>query len=145
MPVATLLANFPASATYAGQYARVSDLYSSVDEIMRCRFDGTNYRWVPQREAKTGTTAATSGTVTITPLVTPSTIRATGSLLGNLTFNPLTANAYDGQRHTVIMEGALGLFTSTLTGLLGSNITLAGNNATTIQFSAANNGWFKSA
>lgn len=138
--VANLIANFPPSAPYNGLYARVTDLYGSVDDIMRCRWDGTNYRWVPQREAFSGTTAATSGAVSITPLVTPPTLRATGTLLGNVTFSAVTTNAYIGQRQRIYMQGVLGLFTATITGLIGSNLTLLGNTYKDIEYGPT--GWF---
>jgi len=138
--VVALLSTYPASATYLNNYARVTDLYGSVDDIMRCRFDGANYRWVPQRTDFNGTTAATTGSVTITPLVTPPTLRGVGNLLGNVTFTPSATNAYIGQRQRIIMTGSLGIFTSTITGLLGSNLTLLGNSAKTIEYAAT--GWF---
>lgn len=140
MTVATLLATYPASSTYVGQYARVSDLYGSVDDIMRCRYDGTNYRWVPQRESFNGTSAATSGTITLTPLVTPPTLRLTGTLLGNMSVTTSATNAYIGQRQRVVMNGTLGLFTATITGLIGSNLTLLGGGSSVVEYGPT--GWF---
>lgn len=140
MTVANLISTYPPSATYSGLYARVTDLYGSVDDIMRCRYDGTNYRWVPQREAFSGTTAATSGSVNIVPLVTPPTLVVTGTLLGNISFTPSTTNAYIGQRQRIYMTGILGLFTATITGLLGSNLTLLGNTYKDIEYRSG--GWF---
>ncbi len=142
MTVADLLLNFPANASRQGLYARVSDLYGSVDDIMRCRFDGTNYRWVPQREAYSGTTAATSGTVNITPLVTPPTLRAVGNLLGNVSFVPSATNAYVGMRQRIYITGLLGVFTATITGLIGSNLTLLGGSFRDIEYGPT--GWFGS-
>lgn len=147
LTVATLLASYPPSATYQGWYARVSDLFNNgaaggVDEILRCRYDGTNYRWVPQRESFVGTSAQTSGTVTLSPLVTPPTLRLTGTLLGNTTVSPSATNAYLGQRYRVIMNGTLGIFAATITGLLGSNLTLLGNTVKDIEYGPT--GWFAS-
>lgn len=140
--VASLLSTYPPSVTYLGKYARVTDLYGTVDDIMRCRFDGTNYRWVPQRTEMAGNNTTTTGTVTVTPLVTPPTLRLTGNLLGNITITPASTNAYLGQRFRVIMVGTLGLFTSTITGLIGSNLTLLGNGTHDIEFGST--GWFQS-
>ncbi len=140
--VSQLMAAYPASASTFGLYARVSDLYGSVDDIMRCRFDGANYRWVPQREAYSGTTAATSGTVNITPLVTPPTLRAVGNLLGNVSFAPSATNAYVGMRQRIYVTGVLGIFTATITGLIGSNLTILGGSFRDIEYGPT--GWFGS-
>jgi hypothetical protein len=137
-----LLTNFPPSATYMNLYARVSDLYGSVDDIMRCRYDGTNYRWVPQREAFSGNNTATSGTISLVPIVSPPTLRITSNLTGNLSVVPTTTNAYIGQRFRVVQVGTLGLFTSTITGLIGSNLSLLGNSVKEIEFGPS--GWFQS-
>jgi hypothetical protein len=138
--VANLITNFPPYATYMGQYARVSDLYGSVDDIMRCRFDGVAYRWIPQRPSFSGVAANTGGTVPIVPLVTPPTLRLTGTLLGSMSVVPSSVNAYVGQQQRVIMEGTLGLFTASITGLVGSNLSLLGGGSKLIEYSA--NGWF---
>lgn len=145
MTVAQLMVNYPAAATYQGLYARVMDLYGSVDDIMRCRYDGANYRWVPQREAYGGTTAAAGGTISIIPLVTPPTLRLTATTLtSNLNVTPSSVNAYIGQRQRIIMPPSLtlGLFVSQVTGLIGSNITLLGGNVKDIEFGST--GWFQS-
>jgi len=142
MTVAQLMANYPPAVGYQGMYARVSDLYGSVDDIMRCRFDGVAYRWVPQRDTFNGSNAATTGTVTITPLITPPTLRLTGTLLGNMTIATNVTNAWIGMRQRVIQVGTIGLFTSTITGLLGSNLTLLGNTVKDIEYGAS--GWFAS-
>lgn len=151
MTVSDLMANFPAGAAYSGRYARVTNLYNNVsmtsaggvDDILRCRFDATNnvYRWVPQREAFNVSIAPTAGTTTLMPLVTPPTIRLTGTLLGNLTLTPSSTNAYVGQVFEVIQNSTLGLFLTTVTGLIGSNLTLLGN--TTQQFEFTSSGWVK--
>jgi len=145
MKVADLLANYPASVTYKNKYANVSDLYGSVEDVMRCRFDGTNYRWVPQREALSGTTAQATGTVAIIPLVTPPTLRLTATLLtGNVQIQPSTVNAYNGQRSRIIMPSSitLGLYVVQITGLLGSNLSLLAGNVKDIEFGQG--GWFAS-
>ncbi len=151
MTISDLMANFPASAAYRGLYARVNNLYNNVsttaaggvDDIVRCRFDVVNntYRWVPQREAFNVAIAPTSGTTTLLPLVTPPTVRLTGTLLGNLTINPSATNAYVGQVFQVIQNSTLGLFVTTITGLLGSNVTLLGNTSQLFEFTST--GWVK--
>jgi len=145
MTIADLMANYPPGSGLVGMYARVSDLYGSVDDIMRCRYDGINYRWVPQREAFGGTTAAAGGNVSILPLITPPTLRfTTGALTANLNVTPSSVNAYIGQRQRIIMPPALslGLFVVQLTGLLGSNISLLAGNTRDIEFGPT--GWFQS-
>lgn len=151
MTIADLMTNFPPSVTYRGLYARVSNLYNNigtastggVDDIVRCRLDVTNntYRWVPQREAFNVSIAPTGGTASLIPLVTPPTVRLTGTLLGNLTITPSSTNAYVGQVFQVIQNSTLGLFATTITGLIGSNITLLGNS--TQQFEFTSSGWVK--
>lgn len=138
--VANLIASFPPSPTYMGQYARVSDLYGAVDDIMRCRFDGVAYRWIPQRPSFSATSVATSGTVSIVPLVTAPTLRLTATLLGNMSVVPSSTNAFVGQQQRVIMDGVLGLFTTTITGLIGSNLSLLGGGAKLIEYGPT--GWF---
>lgn len=151
MTISDLMTNFPAGATYAGKYARISNLYNNVsttatggvDDIVRCRFDATNsvYRWVPQREAFNVSITPTGGNTNLTPLVTPPTVRLAGTLVGNLTITPSTTNAYIGQVFSVIQNSTLGLFVTTVTGLLGSNLTLLGN--TTQNFEFTSGGWVK--
>jgi len=138
--VANLIASFPPSPMYMGQYARVSDLYGAVDDIMRCRFDGVAYRWIPQRPNFAGVATTTSGSINILPLVTPPTLRLTGTLLGNMSVVPSATNAFIGQQQRVIMDGVLGLFTATITGLIGSNLSLLGGGAKLIEYGPT--GWF---
>lgn len=138
--VSALHTNFPPSATYFGQYARVSDLFGSVDDIMRCRYDGVAYRWVPQRPNFVGVNTATGGALTITPLVTPPTLRLTGTLLSNLNITPVATNAFVGMQQKIVQEGVLGLFSATITGLIGSNLTLLGNTTRVIEYGPT--GWF---
>jgi len=141
--IAALHTDFPPSLSTLGMYARVSDLYQAVDDIMRCRWDGVAYRWVPQRPNFAGTRSETGGNISILPLVTPPTLRLTGSLISNLTITPSITNAFVGQKQTVVQEGALNLLTSTITGLIGSNLTLLGSNARVIEYGPT--GWFASA
>ena len=151
MTINDLLTNYPAQASRAGQYARVSNLFNGasavastgVDEIVRCRYDATQglYRWVPQREAYNISMPATNGTASLVPLVTPPTIRFNGTLAGNLTITPSATNAYVGQRFTVIQNSVLGLFVTSITGLLGSNITLLGGATQDLEYTAS--GWVK--
>ncbi len=139
MTVADLLVTFPASAANMGKYARVTDLYGSVDDVLRCRFDGVNYRWVPQR-ADFNVVSTASGAVPLIPLVTPPTIKTPTSLTGNISFQPSAANAYIGQRYRIAVTGGLGIYTATISGLIGSNLTLLGNSAKDIEYAAS--GWF---
>lgn len=146
--VANLLATVPCTSAIYGQYASVSDLYNNgvagggIDDILRCRFDASNslYKWTPQREAYNATVSSTGGAMTITPLVTPPTLRITGTLLSNITISPSSTNAYVGQRYRVIMNGTLGVFTATITGLIGSNLTLLGGTTSVVEYGPT--GWF---
>lgn len=151
LTIQQLMTNFPPSLAYQGLFAKVSNLYNNssatavggIEDNVRCRFDATNnvYRWVPQREAFNVAIAPTSGTTTLTPLVTPPTVRLIGTLTGNLTINPSATNAYVGQVFQVIQNSTLGLFVTTITGLLGSNVTLLGNTAQLFEYTAT--GWVK--
>jgi len=53
---------------------------------------------------------------------------------------PSATNAFIGQQQRVIMDGALGLFTTTITGLIGSNLSLLGGGAKLIEYGPT--GWF---
>lgn len=151
MTVAELFTTYPADATRNGLYARVSNLYNGnstssiggIDDIVRCRLDATNgaYRWVPQRDAYVVSQAPSTGSVTLMPLVTPPSLRLTGTLVGNLTISPSTLNAYVGQTFEIIQNSTLGLFVTTITGLLGSNLALLGNNTQQLIYTAT--GWNK--
>lgn len=151
MTIADLMTSYPAGSTYSGMYARVSNLYNGntassaggIDEILRCRFDERNmiYRWMPQRPDYNTEVAATGNNLMLTPLVTPPTVRLTGTLLGNLAVTPVALNAYVGQKFRVIQNSTLGLFATTLTGLLGSNITLLGNTVQDLEYTIQ--GWSK--
>lgn len=152
MTISDLYANFPPGASYNGKYARVSNLFNGtsttasggIDDVVRCRFDVVNnlYRWVPQREAFNMSMSPTGGTVNLIPLVAPPTVRLAGTLLGNLTVTPSSTNAYIGQRFTIIQNSTLGLFVTSITGLIGSNLTVLGNTAQQLEFTI--NGWSKS-
>lgn len=144
MTTAALLADYPASAATVGKYARVTDLYGSVDEVMRCRYDGVAYRWVPQRDNYNVAMSAQGGGVPLVPLVTAPTVRITSSALtSNMTITPSTANAYVGQEYEIVMPTVinLGLFTTQISGLLGSNLTLLAGQVRRIQYSPT--GWFQ--
>lgn len=138
MTVNQLLSTYPASADTLGKYARVSDLYGAVDDIMRCRWDGVAYRWIPQRESF-NSVVATTGTIALNPLFTAPMVRTNGGLTGAVQFVPSVTNAYIGQRYRIIVNGVLGLYLATVTNLIGSNLSLLGNSAKDIEYTA--NGW----
>lgn len=122
--VATLFANFPAGAAYLGKYARVSDLYTDSDEILRCCMSGGAYYWRPQRTDFARSVSTSSGTMNLTPFVTPPQINLTAALTGNMTFNPISTSAWPGCAWDVTMQGLLGVFAATITGLIGPNVPL---------------------
>ena len=126
MTVAQLLSNYPAGASYLGRYARVSDLYGTSDEIMRCCVSAGQYYWRPQRTDFAGPSVTTTGgSMTLTPLVSPPQMRVVGTLLGALTITPSTTNVWPGCQFEITMNGTLGLFLATVTGLLGGNQLIA--------------------
>lgn len=139
MTVANLLTTYPASSTYVGKYARVTDLWGSTDEIMRCSYDGTTYYWRPQRTDYAVTNASTSGAITLNPLVTPPQIFMTGTLLGDITVTPSVTNAWPGAEFIVTSKGALGIFNINITGLVGANVPLLTGASKTITYTSA--GW----
>lgn len=132
--VAQLLAAYPPSAAFMGMYARVTNLYGSVDDILRCRFDGSAYRWVPQRDSFAGIDTTTTGTIPILPLLTPPVLDLTGTLTGNITPTLSEVNAYVGQSQLIRSRGVLGLFGITIAGLVGGGTLalLAGGDRTLV-------------
>lgn len=151
MTVTQLLANFPAGPAYAGMYARVTDLYNNgvagqgIDEVLRCRYNVTNgeYRWQPQRESFNVPVASGGGSISLIPLVTPPSIRLSGTLTVGLTITPQAGNAYIGQKFRIIQNSTLGVFVTQITGLLGSNITLLGGGISDLEYTSG--GWVKAA
>jgi len=119
MTVAQLLTSYPPSISTLGKYARVTDLFGAVDEVMRCRWDGVAYRWVPQRSDRAVVNTMTAGSLALTPLVTAPEIVLTGNLTGNITVTPSATNAWIGQRFQVKRTGLLGLFGINIGGLVG--------------------------
>lgn len=151
MLLSDLLTNYPAGPTYAGMYANVTNLFNGtststaggVREVLRCRQDITNgtYAWTVQREGYNTTASMTGGTLVAVPLITPPTIRLTGTLIGNITLSASATNAYVGLKQRFIQNSTLGLFVTTITGLIGSNITLLGNTVQDLEYTAS--GWAK--
>lgn len=151
MLVSDLLANYPAGAAYNGMYANVTNLFNGtssataggVREVLRCRQDITNgvYAWTVQREGYNSASTMTGGTLVAMPLITPPTIRLTGTLIGNVTLSASATNAYVGLKQRFIQNSTLGLFVTTITGLIGSNITLLGNTVQDLEYTVS--GWAK--
>lgn len=128
--VAQLLSNYPAGVSYVGMYARVSDLWGAVDEVMRCCTNGSGvYYWRPQRTDYSTNSSQSSGSVTLTPLVSPPSIFMTATLLGNLTVTPSTTNAWPGCRFEIVSPSSLGIYSVSFSGLVGGIVSnlLAGN------------------
>lgn len=124
MTVAQVLANYPAGSAYLGKYARVSDLYGATDEVMRCCMSGASYYWRPQRTDYAASQASTGGSMTLTPFVTAPQMQITGTLASALNLTPSSTNAWPGCTFEITMNGTLGLFLATITGLLGGNLSL---------------------
>jgi len=137
--VANLLANFPPSIAYVGKYARVSDLWGSADEVMRCSYDGSTYFWRPQRTDYAVSATQTSGTMTLTPLITAPVVVLTTTLLGTMNLVPAVTNVWPGCTFTVKTPG-IGLNILQFTGLVGGlTKTLLGNSDYSVTYTAA--GW----
>jgi hypothetical protein len=141
MTVAQLLANYPADASMVFKYARVSDLYGSAHSVMICESSGGQFYWRPQRTDFSGASTATGGAVSLTPLLTPPTLIFTGTLTGNVTATPSTANVWPGASFTVIANGLLGLFGINLGGLVGGGaIPLLSGSSRTMTY-VPGSGW----
>lgn len=131
--VANLISTAPCNSGRVAMYAVVSDLWANgsssnnTNEVMRCGNTGTLYYWLPVR-ANAAQTSSCSGTMTLTPLVTPPTLVCTaGALLSALTFSLSSTNAYCGEvmnLSTTLLT--LNLNTITLTGLIGGTSKLLG-------------------
>jgi hypothetical protein len=117
--LADLMARFPASALYRGWYAHVSDLYGSLDEVLRCRFDGLFYRWVPQRDQYIQNSPIASGTIALTPMFMAPIVNLTANPTSNIMVVPSSQYAYLGQTFRVNQLGVLGVFGISISGLLG--------------------------
>jgi len=142
MTVADLLATFPASSQYRGNYARVSDLWGGVQTVMICEGDASGYYWRPQRtDYAPAPMAMTSGTLSLIPLVTAPVVNLTGTLLGTVNVTPSSANVWPGATFTVSSNSILGLFGINLTGLVGGGTVplLSGGIRTLTYFSGT--GW----
>lgn len=81
MMVDDLLATYPASAAYRGQYARISDYGGFVDRVLRCDYDSglDLYFWNPT-QAEYGRTLAVTGNMTLFALKSPPSVNLTGSI-----------------------------------------------------------------
>lgn len=140
LPVATLLSSFSASQTYVGWYAVVSDLWGSVQEVMRCSYDGNTYYWRPQRTDYAVASTQTSGAMSLVPLVSAPIIALQSTLLGNMTVTPTTTNVWPGCTFTIQAPSGLGIFSLSVSGLVGGLVgTLLGGSTRTITYTAS--GW----
>lgn len=140
MTIAQLVGTYPASATHLGKYARVTDLWGSVDEIMRCSSDGVTYYWRPQRTDYAVTSTATSGTMNLVPLISAPEIALQSTLVGNMTLALSSVNVWPGCQFKVRSPSSIGIFSLQFTGLIGGAVSniLGGSDKTAIYTSA---GW----
>jgi hypothetical protein len=140
MTVAQLLASYPASVDTLGKYARVTDLFGSLDEVVRCRWDGVAYRWVPQRPDRAVVNTMTAGALALTPLLSAPTQILPANLTGDITITPSIQNAWIGESYLVKRTGALGLFSLKIGGLVGG-LTKAVTGGDTLMF-YTKDGWY---
>lgn len=117
--IAQLLANYPAGPATLFKYARVSDLYGAASSLMVCEASMGQHYWRPQRTDYAAAAATTSGSVTLTPLLSAPTTIFTGTLLGSVNIVPSTTNVWPGARFEVVANGVLGLFNISIGGLVG--------------------------
>lgn len=141
MPVADLLTNFPAGASNLYRYARVTDLYGQANSVMVCEASNGLYYWRPQRADFANSSAATGGTVTLTPLVTAPILFLTGSLLSNMTITPSATNAWPGATFTVVNNGVLNLLGININNLIGGGTVPLLSGGSRIITYVQNLGW----
>lgn len=140
MPVADLLANYPAGPSFLGKYARVTDLYGAADEVMRCSSNGATYYWRPQRADYAVSMTNTGGAVALTPLVTPPQIFMTSGITSNMTITPSSTNAWPGAQFSVTVVGLIqALISVNIAGLVGSSVPLLTGTTKILTYTAA--GW----
>lgn len=138
--IENLLANFPASATYLGMYARISNVFGSVRTVMICEYDGNSYYWRPQRTDYAIDSTQASGTMSLLPLFTAPEIRLQSTLVGLMTITPSTVNVWPGCSYLIYAPTSLGIYSLTLTGLVGGlTAALLGGSSRRIVYTAA--GW----
>lgn len=141
--VAELLANFPASASLVGKYARVNDLWGSVTTVMICEADTSGFYWRPQRtDYAAAPVTMTTGNMPLIPLVTAPVINLTGTLTGNVTITPQTTNVWPGATFTVSSSSTIGVLLGiNINGLVGAGTVplLSGGIRTITYFSGS--GW----
>lgn len=143
MPVATLLADYPAGVANLGKYGRVSDLWGSVRTVMTCEYDGNTYYWRPQRTDYSVMQAMPASNATLVPLIDPpvAVMGSSGStLLTSYTLTPSVTNAWPGAKFTRRFDGLLGVFSLTVAGLVGGGtVPLVTGQARTFEYTSA--GW----
>lgn len=143
MPVADLLANFPAAAQFRGKYARVNDLWGTVQTLMICEGDASGFYWRPQRtDYAAPPIAMTTGALSLIPLVTAPFVNLTGTLTGNITITPSVQNVWPGASFTVSSNSVIGaLLGININGLVGGGTVplLSGGIRTVTYFSGS--GW----
>lgn len=131
---ASLLTTSPCGASIVGQYAVVSDLYSSgtntaTNEVMRCGLTGTTYYWRPQRTDFTANVTTTGGTMTVSCLFSPPSIFLNGSLQTNATINLSVTYCWPGAKFEIANNLTLNLLGLTVTGLTGGVTKVMGASA----------------
>lgn len=138
--VASLLASYPAAAQYKGMYARVSDLWGSVSTVMICESDGVTFYWRPQRTDYAVPSTQTSGTMNLIPLISAPVTVLQSTLIGAMTITPTNTNVWPGCTFVVHAPASLGLFSITITGLIGGlTSAILGGSAKSIVYTSS--GW----
>lgn len=143
MTVAALLANYPASASTVGKYARVTDLWGSVKTVMVCEGDASGFYWRPQRtDYAPPPITMTSGALSLIPLVTAPYVNLTGTLTGNVTITPSTQNVWPGATFSVSSNSMIGaLLSININGLVGAGtVPLVSGGIRTITYFSGS-GW----
>lgn len=103
------------------RYARVTDLFGMKRDLVLASKVGPLAFWQPVRPIF-ATSQAVTGSMTLTPLKTPSVLYLTGSLPGNTTLTLSQSLAYPGASFEIAFDGALGLFSLNIAGLNGGGL-----------------------
>ncbi|CAO4140730.1 hypothetical protein [Methylorubrum extorquens] len=111
----------PPPALNLDRYARVTDLFGIKRDLVLASMAGPMAFWQPVRPVFS-TSRAVAGSMTLTPLKTPSVLYLTGNLPGNTSITLSQSLAYPGASFEIAFDGSLGLFSFNLIGLNGGGL-----------------------
>lgn len=117
--VSALLTGSPCASVMLGRLARVSDVYGSVSSTLVCETDGNTFYWRPQRTDYSIVSNQTSGSMTLTPLLTAPVVYLSATPTSTVTVNLSTANAWPGATFRIYAPAGISLNGINLSGLVG--------------------------